>query len=225
MRSCEYCGRREALSLGSKDTQSLVRSHLITRGPTGLVTIGGGKWTTYRRMAEESVDYLLENFAGLLEASGNAALAASGEEQETHSPLPHSSIPLIGAKGWRLGLGAALRERRTRIAFVDVRAAEESLERVVGVLEGDLYSSSNSLLNSSTSLDTRDSCFPWSALWPQSDKAQTQWFTEEIEHFRRGLDAFAVRDNNKLWLNQEDYKAREGVNNAVRRVETSGGGV
>lgn len=43
-------------------TQGLVRSHLITKSPSDLVTISGGKWTTYREMAQETVDTLLKNF-------------------------------------------------------------------------------------------------------------------------------------------------------------------
>ena len=33
-----------------EDTQSLVRNHVIHVSPSGLVTIAGGKWTTYRSM-------------------------------------------------------------------------------------------------------------------------------------------------------------------------------
>ena len=40
----------------SKNTESLVRNHLVTVSDSGLLTIAGGKWTTYRQMAEESVD-------------------------------------------------------------------------------------------------------------------------------------------------------------------------
>lgn len=43
-------------------TQGLVRSHLIAQSPTGLVTISGGKWTTYREMAQETVDTVVKNF-------------------------------------------------------------------------------------------------------------------------------------------------------------------
>uniref|UniRef100_A0A0N5APN6 Glycerol-3-phosphate dehydrogenase n=1 Tax=Syphacia muris TaxID=451379 RepID=A0A0N5APN6_9BILA len=38
------------------DTKSLARNHIIEVGKSGLVTIAGGKWTTYRHMAEETVD-------------------------------------------------------------------------------------------------------------------------------------------------------------------------
>nr|CDS27206.1 glycerol 3 phosphate dehydrogenase [Hymenolepis microstoma] len=40
----------------SKDTQSIARNHIINVGDNNLITIAGGKWTTYRKMAEETVD-------------------------------------------------------------------------------------------------------------------------------------------------------------------------
>ncbi|GAA5929771.1 hypothetical protein JCM3775_006547 [Rhodotorula graminis] len=47
----------------AKDTQSLVRNHLIDVSPTGLLTIAGGKWTTYRAMAEETVDRAIKEYS------------------------------------------------------------------------------------------------------------------------------------------------------------------
>ncbi|XP_043097718.1 glycerol-3-phosphate dehydrogenase, mitochondrial isoform X1 [Puntigrus tetrazona] len=40
----------------SKDTQSICRNHIVNISDSGLVTIAGGKWTTYRSMAEETLD-------------------------------------------------------------------------------------------------------------------------------------------------------------------------
>jgi len=83
-----YAGVRPLLSptAGSGDaaTSALSRDHTVITGPTGLVTVVGGKYTTYRRMAADAV---------------NAAVEVTG--------LPHvpasstSSLPLIGAAGWR----------------------------------------------------------------------------------------------------------------------------
>lgn len=42
------------------NTESLARNHIIYTSPNRLVTIAGGKWTTYRRMAEETVDECLK---------------------------------------------------------------------------------------------------------------------------------------------------------------------
>jgi glycerol-3-phosphate dehydrogenase len=41
---------------GAKNTAALSRGHLIEISDAGLVTLTGGKWTTYRRMAEDCVN-------------------------------------------------------------------------------------------------------------------------------------------------------------------------
>jgi len=41
---------------GRGRTADLSRDHTLLVSPSGLVTITGGKWTTYRRMAEDAVD-------------------------------------------------------------------------------------------------------------------------------------------------------------------------
>ncbi len=42
------------------DTATISREHTISISRAGLVTIAGGKWTTYRKMAEETVDQAIE---------------------------------------------------------------------------------------------------------------------------------------------------------------------
>jgi glycerol-3-phosphate dehydrogenase len=44
------------------DTAKLARDHVIEDSDAGLVTIAGGKWTTYRKMAEDTVDHALRRF-------------------------------------------------------------------------------------------------------------------------------------------------------------------
>lgn len=48
------------LSSPGKNTASLSRDHMIEVADSGLVTITGGKWTTYRRMAEDCVNRAAE---------------------------------------------------------------------------------------------------------------------------------------------------------------------
>ena len=45
------------------DTSQIVREHTIVNSDSGLLTIAGGKWTSYRRMAEEVVDAAVKSFA------------------------------------------------------------------------------------------------------------------------------------------------------------------
>ena len=42
------------------DTAKLSRDHIINVSDSGLLTIAGGKWTTYRKMAEDVVDHAEE---------------------------------------------------------------------------------------------------------------------------------------------------------------------
>lgn len=63
------------------DTQSLVRNHMINVSPSGLLTIAGGKWTTYREMAQQTVDralteYGLEHKAGPCQTEDTRLLGA-----------------------------------------------------------------------------------------------------------------------------------------------------
>jgi glycerol-3-phosphate dehydrogenase len=73
----EYCGRRpkpeECLSVFTgirplvkgdpkQATKKLSRDHTIEVSQTGLLTITGGKWTTYRHMAEDCVDRIIREY-------------------------------------------------------------------------------------------------------------------------------------------------------------------
>ncbi|MCR8560134.1 glycerol-3-phosphate dehydrogenase/oxidase [Mucilaginibacter sp. BJC16-A38] len=45
---------------GSSKTKEISRSHKLIVSASGLITITGGKWTTYRRMGEDTVDKAIE---------------------------------------------------------------------------------------------------------------------------------------------------------------------
>ncbi|XP_011881595.1 PREDICTED: glycerol-3-phosphate dehydrogenase, mitochondrial isoform X1 [Vollenhovia emeryi] len=56
-----WSGIRPLVSDPNKpNTQSLARNHIVHVSPTNLVTIAGGKWTTYRAMAQETIDAAIE---------------------------------------------------------------------------------------------------------------------------------------------------------------------
>jgi len=53
-----FTGIRPLVKSGeASNTATLSRDHTIHISPSGLLTIAGGKWTTYRRMAEDAVDH------------------------------------------------------------------------------------------------------------------------------------------------------------------------
>jgi len=47
------------MQANAKNTAELSRDHTLHISPSGLLTIAGGKWTTYRRMAEDTIDHAI----------------------------------------------------------------------------------------------------------------------------------------------------------------------
>jgi glycerol-3-phosphate dehydrogenase len=88
-----FAGLRPLLAGESDETSKLSREHIVATPVPGLVVVAGGKWTTYRVMAKDTVD---------------AAVRALGR------PVPESvteDIALTGAEGY-----PAAWNRRGRIA-------------------------------------------------------------------------------------------------------------
>lgn len=59
-----FAGLRPLVKADSKTTAALSRDHLITVSDSELITITGGKWTTYRKMAEDVLEIAIPK-AGL----------------------------------------------------------------------------------------------------------------------------------------------------------------
>lgn len=58
-----WSGIRPLVSDPNKpDTQSLARNHIVHVSESKLITIAGGKWTTFRAMAEETIDEAIKGF-------------------------------------------------------------------------------------------------------------------------------------------------------------------
>lgn len=57
---------------GSTKTKEISRSHKIIQSESGLITLTGGKWTTFRRMGEDTVDYF-EKLTGIKPAESTSA--------------------------------------------------------------------------------------------------------------------------------------------------------
>ena len=56
-----FAGLRPLVSkTENMETATISREHAISISRTGLITIAGGKWTTYRKMAEETLDHAIE---------------------------------------------------------------------------------------------------------------------------------------------------------------------
>ncbi|RDW91573.1 glycerol-3-phosphate dehydrogenase-1 [Coleophoma crateriformis] len=88
----------------AKNTESLVRNHLIDMSPSGLLTCAGGKWTTYRQMAEECVDEAVSQFK-LDPKPYPSAINISGTEMvndgaKLDGTCQTHQVKLVGAHGF-----------------------------------------------------------------------------------------------------------------------------
>ena len=87
-----FAGIRPLVRAGDgKNTASLSRDHTIHIDASGLLTIAGGKWTTYRNMAEDCVDHAV-TLAELDERpciTRNLAVHGSVSDANSEANLPH----------------------------------------------------------------------------------------------------------------------------------------
>lgn len=88
-------------------SQALVRNHLITVSPSGLLTCAGGKWTTYRQMAEEAVDEAISSFnlkprevKNLPDISGVGGSGLVADGATLDGSCQTHQVRLIGAHGF-----------------------------------------------------------------------------------------------------------------------------
>jgi glycerol-3-phosphate dehydrogenase len=88
-----FAGLRPLLAGESEASSTLSREHAVTQTAAGLITVAGGKYTTYRVMARDAVD-----------------LAARSLSQRVPASVTDRT-PLLGAQGFH-----ALRNRRHQLA-------------------------------------------------------------------------------------------------------------
>jgi len=185
-----WAGIRPLVSDPNKsNTESLARNHIVHVSDSKLVTIAGGKWTTYRSMAEETVDAAIKacNLKpkngcitnGLILEGGHQWTPTSfiklvqnyGLETEVAIHLSNTygdqadkvvEMGSLTGKRWPV-IGTRLHEefpyieaevkyavkeyartavdilaRRTRMSFLNVLAADESLPRIIQIMGDEL---------------------------------------------------------------------------------------
>lgn len=88
---------------GSKSTKEVSRSHKVVTSETGLISIIGGKWTTYRKMAEDTINKAVEIHHLGLTTSKTEHLSIHGNiksslvDTSSHLYVYGSDIPFIKA--------------------------------------------------------------------------------------------------------------------------------
>ena len=112
---------------GSERTADLSRRHRVTPSASGMVTVTGGKLTTYREMAADTVDVVLERVLGVKVL----------ERVTKHSRTRH--LPLRGAEGYEELITSAATAGRIGAETLDHLANRYGGEArtLVAMIEGD----------------------------------------------------------------------------------------
>lgn len=129
----------------STKTPSLSRGHDLFVDETGLITITGGKWTTYRRMAQDTVDRAID--VGKLDprpaVTTNLAILSPANDFLDKELLNLNLQYTVGdvIRAVRSEMAQTVEDvlaRRTRILFLDARTALELAPKVAEIMATEL---------------------------------------------------------------------------------------
>lgn len=141
-----FTGIRPLVKNGSSaKTSSLSRGHDLFVDASGLITITGGKWTTYRRMAEDAVDRAGQIDGLEPQKCVTADLRIDGpandeiESERLHPDLPYTEADIVRAV--RFEMARKLEDvlgRRTRALFLNAQAAVDVSPKVAEIMAAEL---------------------------------------------------------------------------------------
>lgn len=137
-------------SSNTKNTSKLSRDHTIEIDESNLLTITGGKWTTYRRMAEDAVNQATK-LNGLAErkcVTENLKIYETTEKfsssAKIHEDLPYHESEIIFAVRNKMARSVEdVLARRTRALFLNAKAAIEIAPRVAEIMAKELGEDEN----------------------------------------------------------------------------------
>ncbi len=152
-----YVGLRPLVKInGSKSTALLSRDHTLVVAPSGLVTVTGGKWTTYRKMAEDAVENAVfvskqgkkECITRTLpigdlperERMINDMISEDPSLAEILCPgYPYTKADVVYAVRFEMAVTVEdILARRTRLLFLDASAAMKVAEEVASLMATEL---------------------------------------------------------------------------------------
>jgi glycerol-3-phosphate dehydrogenase len=149
-------------------TKEISRDHKLIVSAKGLITITGGKWTTYRRMAEETVDLAISHgglppgpcvtkdlrIHGCTNATDESYLNTYGSDRKNietlqkqdpslkeklHPDFPYTVAEVVWCtRNEMVETVEDILSRRLRILFIDAAAAIEMSAKVASVLAKEL---------------------------------------------------------------------------------------
>lgn len=160
-----FCGQRPLVKpAGAKNTAKISRKHEIIASKNGLISIVGGKWTIYRLMGEDTLNYVEKHFAlkptlsqtqelklfGYTTALLHSPLSSYGSEAAVieeiqnatanyeliHPLLPYFQAEIIyHIRHEQAKTIEDILARRTRALYLNAQAAVESAQVVANIFK------------------------------------------------------------------------------------------
>ena len=197
--SC-YAGLRPLVKAGhAGSTAGISREHTVLISTSGLVTITGGKWTTYRKMGEDCVNRVAQigNFASVPSRTATLPLHGASTDSETFSAPAHLAVYGTDRKkveklaATETGLRDLLNAQLPYLQAEVVWAAREEMARTV---EDVLARRTRLLLlNSSAAIEAAPLVAQILAKELNRDKA---WQTKQVDEFCTLAKVYQLRGTN-----------------------------
>ncbi|MDD2797329.1 MAG: glycerol-3-phosphate dehydrogenase/oxidase [Bacteroidales bacterium] len=125
-----FAGLRPLVKGNSDTTAALSRDHLITISKSAMITVTGGKWTTYRKMAEDTIDIALSNTQIIAKTCVTKTLKLVGSDKPQFSAdiefISESELEKLIQKSIKEEMCQTVEDflaRRTRQLFLDAKIA------------------------------------------------------------------------------------------------------
>jgi glycerol-3-phosphate dehydrogenase len=152
-----YVGLRPLVKTkAAKQTALLSRDHTLVVSTSGLVTITGGKWTTYRKMAEDAVENAvfiskqgkikcitktlqIGDPEGRSKRMAELIIENPQLSNKIHPLFPQTKADIVYAVRYEMAVTIEdFLARRCRILFLDAQAAKESSGMVSNIMANEL---------------------------------------------------------------------------------------
>ena len=136
-------------SVKSLKTSAISRGHDLFAEDSGLITITGGKWTTYRRMAEDAIDKAVEVSGLGPQHCVTEDMVIEGTDAENvgerlHPDLPYTHTDIVRAVRYEMARTVEdVLARRTRALFLNAEAAIEISPKVAEIIAEELGKDKN----------------------------------------------------------------------------------
>jgi glycerol-3-phosphate dehydrogenase len=140
--SSSFAGLRPLVTSKSnkKSTKEISRNHQVVKSASGLFSILGGKWTTFRRMGEDTIDQVNKTLQLSKLPSMSNKLMIENSKTYTDSPI-HPELPYTWSqmedicKEEMVETVEDLLARRTRCLILSKQATNDVLDKAIQLLQ------------------------------------------------------------------------------------------